>query len=130
VISRLRRLARLRKACAGTTAIEFAILLPAFLLLLLGVVEFGRMIWTQVSLQQAVEAAARCLSVAQCTSSNAPSYAVEQAYGLSVPASDFTVSSPSCGVEVSASYPFGFVVPSLFPWQVTLTAQSCYPLQS
>ena len=114
----------------GTTAIEFAILLPAFLLLFLGVFEFGRIIWTQVTLQQAVQAAARCLAVGQCTSANTATYAAQQTYGLSISANDFTVSTPSCGAEVSASMAYSFAAPNLFPWQLTLTAQSCTPLQT
>jgi Flp pilus assembly protein TadG len=120
---------------SGATAIEFAMLFPVYLLLLLGVVEFGRMFWTQSTLQQAVEAAARCASVnpSTCGSASATAdYAAAQMYGVNIPSSDFTVTSPApaCGNQVTASVPFSFIVSALFPWNVTLTAQSCFPLQS
>jgi Flp pilus assembly protein TadG len=114
----------------GTSALEFALLLPVFLLLFFGAIEFGRMIWTQVTLQQAVQAAARCVSVGSCTVGDAPSYASQQTYGLDVSSGAFTATSPSCGIEVSANLPFTFILSALFPWSVTLTAQSCYPMQS
>jgi Flp pilus assembly protein TadG len=44
---------------AGAAAVEMAIVLPLFLLFMLGVVETGRLFWYQVSLRQAVEQTAR-----------------------------------------------------------------------
>src|SRR5260370_782168 len=77
----LTRLARSRDAAS---AVEMAILFPAFLLLLLGICEFGRALWTQASLQYAVGAAARCASISSSQCSDVPSYAATQAYGLYV----------------------------------------------
>jgi len=54
------RLVGLAKAGDGATAVETAIVLPAFLLLLFAVIEGGLLFWTQSTLQFAVEAAARC----------------------------------------------------------------------
>jgi Flp pilus assembly protein TadG len=120
----------LHNARGGTAAVEMAILLPAFLTVLLGIVEFGRLVWTQSTLQFAVEAAARCAAVNTTTcsgTSTTQTYAASEAYGLSIPSTDFTVSIPSCGEEVSIAYSFSFVVPALFPWTITLNAQSCHP---
>jgi Flp pilus assembly protein TadG len=110
-------------------------LFPVYLLMLLGVVEFGRVLWTQSTLQQAVEAAARCASVdpSLCGSPSATAdYAASQMAGFSVSSSIFSVPDPppSCGNEVTASLPFTFILPTLFPWAPTLTAQSCFPIQS
>jgi Flp pilus assembly protein TadG len=44
---------------AGSTAVEFALILPAMALFILGLFEFGRLFWTQNMLQFAVEEAAR-----------------------------------------------------------------------
>ncbi len=126
---------RLFSSRRGATAIEFAMLFPVYLLMLMGVVEFGRLLWTQSTLQQAVEAAARCASVdpTTCGSPSATaSYAASQMAGFSVSASIFTVPNPppSCGNEVTASMPFTFVLQTLFPWTPTLSAQSCFPIQS
>jgi Flp pilus assembly protein TadG len=118
----------------GTAAVEFAILLPVFLTFLYGIVEFGRLMWTQTALQFAVEGAARCYAIdTTCTSaSTTQNYASQQVFGLTVPSSAFLASNgagTSCGgYEVQVSdYPFSFVVPNLFPWTITVNAQSCHP---
>jgi Flp pilus assembly protein TadG len=120
----------LLKAREGTTAVETAIVLPAFLLLLLGLIECGILFWTQSSLQFAVEAAARCAVVNSTLCGNTSaiqSYAASQVTGLTVASSSFSVGQPSCGYLVSISYPFSFVDPNLFPWSIMLNAQSCHP---
>jgi Flp pilus assembly protein TadG len=114
----------------GGSAVEFSLIAPAFLLLLFGVAEFGRLLWTQSALHFAVEEAARCATVDtnNCGSTSAvQSYAVARAAGLGLQNSVFSLSSPSCGNQVSASYPFAFVMSTLFPYSITLTAQSCFP---
>lgn len=130
------RLARLCRCDAGTTIIETAMLLPLFLLMFLGIVEFGRAMWMETTLQDAVEAAARCAVVTPSTCDNAAdtqSYAVTQVSGFTVASSAFTATlSTTCGTgvsgsQVSVSLPFSFVVPNLLPWSITLTAQSCHP---
>ena len=124
------RLVASAKACDGTTAVETAIVLPVFLLLLFAVIEAGLIFWTQSTLQFAVEAAARCAVVdtTNCGSTSAiQTYAASQAIGMTVSSSLFTVSTPSCGHQVSIAYPFGFIVSGLFPGTMTLNAQSCHP---
>ncbi len=130
-----RALTRLARSRDAASAVEMAILFPAFLLLLLGICEFGRALWTQASLQYAVGAAARCASISSSQCSNVPAYAATQAYGLSIPSSDFTyTASASCGIsgytagfQVTVSYPFTPMVPQLVPLSVTLSAQACHP---
>lgn len=127
---------------------EFALLLPLLLIFMLGIMEFGRALWTQTSLQYAVDAAARCAAVNPSQCANVPSYAANNAPGLSLSSSVFTyTASVSCGIsgytggaQVTASYAFQTVVdlsglfrliPGLAggtnPLQVTLSAQSCHP---
>ena len=123
------------RECGGATAIETAILFPVFLMLLLGIGEFGRALWTQTALQYAVGAAARCAAVTPSSCSNVPSYAATQAWGLSIPSGDFTyTANASCGIsgytggaQVTVSYPFTPLVPKLVPISVTLSARSCHP---
>ena len=125
-------LARLWRGNDGATIIEIAILLPTFLLFLLGICEFGRVLFTQASLQYAVEAAARCSVInasGTCNSTAATkTYAAGEAFGLSIPTSTFTVSGGCSGtMTITASYSFAFIVPQLFPWTPTLTAKSAFP---
>jgi Flp pilus assembly protein TadG len=120
----------------GAVAIEYALILPILLLLVLGTMDVGRLLWTYTALSHAAEAAARCAAVNTTTCGNDAqirTYATSQAWGLNVSASDFTVSKPSCGVQIKATYDFAFIVP-WFPQfggtplgTITLDATACYP---
>lgn len=130
LIGTRKQLVGLSVACDGAAAVETAIVLPAFLLLLFAVVEAGLLFWTQTTLQFAVEAAARCATVntTVCGSTSAiQSYAAAQAAGMTVSSASFNVSQPSCGNQVSISYTFSFIDTALFPGTITLNAQSCHP---
>jgi Flp pilus assembly protein TadG len=121
-------LARFARNIRAAAAMEFALTAPAFLLLLVGIVEFGLLFWTQLGLQHGTEMAARCarINAALCGSDTAiQQFAAQQALGLSIPSSTFTVSSPACGRQVSANYQFDFIAP--YFGSITLTAQSCFP---
>ena len=124
------RLAALAKACDGTTAVETGLVLPAYLLFLFAVIEGGLLFWTQSTLQFAVEAAARCavVNTTLCGSTSAiQGYAAGQATGMTITSTSFNVSQPSCGYQVSISYPFSFIATELFSGTITLKATSCHP---
>jgi Flp pilus assembly protein TadG len=115
----------------GSVAVEFAIAFPFVLLAVVGLMEFGRIIWSQTTLDYAVEAAARCAAIdlGECGSAAAiENFAASAAAGLPVGAANFAVASAGCGVEITGTMPFEFAVPALFPFSLTLTAQACYPV--
>lgn len=112
----------------GASAVEFGLILPALLMLLLGGMETGRALWTQNALNFAVEQAARCASIDQnnCgTTTQVQSYAAAAA-GAGFASSTFSVATAACGNVVSASYPIQLHIPFVGT-ALTLTAQSCYP---
>jgi Flp pilus assembly protein TadG len=125
------KLARIAPDERAASALEFALIAPAFFLFIFGIIELGLVFWTQVGLQHGAEMAARCASInTKLCLTNNPStiatYATQQAYGLTLPASTFSYSVAACGNQVSATYSFEFVgLPNLGP--LTLTAQSCFP---
>ncbi|MGQ0684365.1 TadE/TadG family type IV pilus assembly protein [Bradyrhizobium sp.] len=113
------------------SALEFALIAPVFFLFIFGIIELGLLYWTQLGLQHGAEMAARCATVNRtlCPSGNATAitqYALQQAYGLSLPSTTFVYSTPACGNQVSASYTFQF--PEIFNLSpLILRAQACYP---
>ena len=114
----------------GSVAVEYGLVLPALLLLVLGVIDTGRLVWTQTTLDRAVEAAARCGAIDTVKCATAPavqSYAVGEAFGVSIESSAFTVTTASCGVSVSVTYPFKLIIPWIARTDLTLTAKACYP---
>src|SRR5262249_57738689 len=94
----------------------------------LGIMEFGRLMWTKNALNFAVEDAARCAAINSTlcgTQSLMQSYATNRS-GYAFPTADFTLSTPSCGTQVSATYPFTLLVP-MVTYSVSLTSSYCYP---
>lgn len=129
------RHARDRLRRIGAAAIEYALILPAVLMVIFGLMDTGRLLWSFTTLSRAVEAAARCAAVntTQCgTASQIQGFAVSEAWGMTITASAFTVSTESCGIKVTGNYDFEFVMPGfnvVVPTgTITLTASSCYPV--
>jgi Flp pilus assembly protein TadG len=113
----------------GATAVEFSITAPVFFLILFAIIEGGLLLWTQLGLQHGAEMAARCAGINKtlCGNNNAiANVAAQQAYGLNLPASTFTVSAAACGITVTANYQFSFIT-NYFGPTIDLTAQSCFP---
>ena len=118
------------KAEGGSSAIEFAMTAPIFLALVFGAIEMGLVLWTQFGLQYGSEAAARCASIdaTDCgTPDQVASYAASHALGLSLPSSVFSLSTASCGNQVSANYTYRFYTFFFGKPSVTLAAKSCFP---
>lgn len=118
--------------------LEYGLLLPAFIMLILASMDGARLIWTYTTLHRAVEASARCAAVntALCgTASQISQRAASEAWGLPVTAEAFSALVQSCGAQVTANYPFSFLIPWLgtadpetAPGTITLTVSACYPL--
>src|SRR6266516_2711783 len=94
----------------GAMAAEFAVLFPALVGTLLGI------IWASLL---AYSAESRCASA-----SAAQSYAQSRYYGANVPT--FTASTSSCGHQVSATVNVAFSL-ALASWKVPLSATACFP---
>jgi Flp pilus assembly protein TadG len=141
----------------GATAVEFALVVPMFFMLVFGAIEFGRVLWTKQALQQTAIAGARCMAIAQasnasqntgsCASSGAYSSSntntyienVASGWGLSLTASNISlntsVSSGGCAglSQVTLTSTFNSVVPQIVQLAAggtTLTATACYPNNS
>jgi Flp pilus assembly protein TadG len=121
----------------GSIAVEYAIVLPALLMFLLGLVDAGRLFWSYTTLSRSVAAASRCAAVdtINCrTAAAVQSYAAVQAWGLGLASSAFTVTTAACGTQVQGTMVFGFVTPWFYvaaPFgasnTLTLSAAACYP---
>ncbi len=111
----------------GAAALEYGIIMPVLLLLLLGIMDMGRLMWIYAGLNRGVEAAARCAAVntTTCgTTAQIQGVAASEVWGTSVPSSIFSVSTPSCGIQVSASYNFRFFTLGLA--SITLAPSACF----
>ena len=132
----------------GVTAAEFAILMPVLLAMLLGIFEYGRMLWTQQGMQALAAVTARCVAIASTACATPTSYAANlggtfgvgslTASGVSVvntPALQTNASacSPATSdvvfTQVTLTLTFDSPAAGLLPGlNRTLTAQACYPI--
>lgn len=126
----------------GAAAVEFALLLPVLLLLVFGIIDFGRALNAQVTLTQAAREGARLAALNQ---PNVVSRTQAAATGLSPVTVTVTSSCPTGagqGVDavVHTSYSFSFVTPvgavaglfggSGFGSPITLSAQGEMPCET
>jgi Flp pilus assembly protein TadG len=117
----------------GTSAVEFALTLPLFILMVLGVWQLGYGMWAQFGLQHGAEMATRCMAVNPTVCGNiditgTQSYAASQSYGLNPSPTIFAVSTQVCGNQVSADYTVSPVVANIGSYNIpalTLHAQAC-----
>jgi Flp pilus assembly protein TadG len=112
----------------GASALEFALVLPAFLLLVVGGINAALMVFTLASMHFAVEAGARCASVQTTVCVDAPStVAFTQAKDFSPAAQPtFTYSTAGCGHTVTGTATFVFNI-GLAQTNVPLSASACFP---
>ncbi len=125
---------------------EFALILAPMLMLMLGGMDYSRLLWTREALQQTAIVGARCVGLPQTGCSAAGVYNATNAttfiesaaatWSITLPASGISVStSTTCGgvggfSQVSLTYAFQTVVPGLLPMLAggdTLTATACFP---
>jgi Flp pilus assembly protein TadG len=149
-------LSQLHRARKAVAALEFALLATPLLLLVLGTLEFGRLMWFREALQMTANEGARCMGVvaASCASSGAydgpttTTYieSVANNWGISLVGANVTLVRPSTNTnclptlttpvtpmsEVTINYTFQTAIPQLLNMLVgkSLTAHACFPNSS
>jgi Flp pilus assembly protein TadG len=117
---------------SANAMIQFAMILPAFLLLLFGTFEFGRLLWLQNAMHFAVEQAARCAVVNStlCGSNSTTASYAASVSGANIPSSAFTLDTTktTCtyGYIVTGDYTIALMIP-YFRVSHRMMAQSCFP---
>jgi len=112
----------------GTTAVEFAIIAPVFLLLVLGTIGVCFALFLVGSLHFAVEDGARCAAVkATICPDAATTIAYTQSHYLGPNVSPtFTYAAATCGQSVSASVSYSMNV-GFRTFVIPISATACFP---
>ncbi len=112
----------------GTTAVEFAIIAPVFIALLIGTIALCVALFLIGSLHFAVEDGARCASVKTTICSDAATtvaYTQSRYFGPDV-SPTFTYAAAACGNSVSASISYSMDV-GFKTFVVPISATACFP---
>ena len=130
---------RLLRDVTGVTAVEFALVAPAFLMFMFLIIDGARMAWTYQTLQEVATHSARCaaLGVTGCkTSAEVKLYARTRAANAQVALAESAVSLDAnvmCSniggmtrVTISSSYQ-GATTKLLPSKLTTLDTESCFP---
>jgi len=137
---------KMRQRQDGASAVEFALIMPLFIPLLLGVCEYARFAWTYEAVQEAAVAGARCVGMTlnACSvngvydQSNAVAFIQSEAqnWGVTIPSANVRISTATTcnGVsgfsQVQLSYTFQSFVPALIDFLSTgqvITGAACFP---
>jgi Flp pilus assembly protein TadG len=112
----------------GTTAVEFAIIAPVFILLLLGTTGLCLVLFLIGSLHYAVEDGARCASVkTTICSDSATTIAYTQSHYLGPNVSPtFTYASAACGNSVTGSVTYSMNI-GFKTFVIPISATACFP---
>ncbi|WP_082652790.1 TadE/TadG family type IV pilus assembly protein [Aureimonas sp. AU12] len=133
----------------GTTAVEFALLVWPFMLLLFGTIEVGRVVWTQTALDKTATTAARCIGIRNenCTQQGtfsrdlAVAFIQQEArsWGIALATSAITVedaascdgapgqSKVSLSTDIFSPLPF---IAKLMAGSEHMQARACFPTQA
>jgi Flp pilus assembly protein TadG len=111
----------------GTTAVEFAIVSPVFIALVIGILYLCLCLFLVGSMHYAVEEGARCASVRTTVCKDATTtvaYAQSRYFGPSSPS--FTYAVAACGNSVSGSINYVAQL-GLTQFTIPIAATACFP---
>jgi Flp pilus assembly protein TadG len=115
-----RRLLRLRRDDEGTTAVEFALIAPVLVALMMGMIEFGLIIFTYTTAGVATRDVARRIATSRIPASSASSTLTPQLPAwvrsfATVAVTQTTPATPSTNIiTVNVSFPAARATPTTF----------------
>ncbi|KKK36318.1 hypothetical protein WQ57_19710 [Mesobacillus campisalis] len=100
------------KSEKGQSLVEFALVLPILILVLFGIVDFGRVFHTYLTIDHAGREAARAASIGK-TGPEAEQVAVNSGGSINLTTAHVNVTTGASGTDarVVIDYPFSFITP-------------------
>ena len=117
-----------KRSDRGAAAVEFALVLPVLVALLLGIIEFGYAMYVQATIAGAAREGARALAINTSSTASAQSVAMQAALPavtlnsseISADSSLCSTANPSAAVTVKINYPYSGIA-GLLPHSITIT---------
>ena len=107
----------------GATIVEFAIVLPLLIMLVFGVIDFGRLAFTQITLNDAVQEGSIYASTHPGETSNIQDRVVGGVDSPQIVKSTVVITCPSDKLKVAVTHQMTTIVPLILPDTFTLTAE-------
>jgi Flp pilus assembly protein TadG len=117
----------------GATAVEFALIAPVVIMLIMGILELGRFFYTRATMQFVCEEAGRWAMMNTSAAESAIKSQAETTASTLGPASKATYTAvieagtPNFA-NIQATYTFDFMIPMINFSDITITAKSRVPL--
>jgi Flp pilus assembly protein TadG len=118
----------LRTNQTGASAVEFALIIPVFIVMLMGGFYTAFAAFTVSNMNHAVEAGARCASVNKtvCSSATATVAFTQTRFLALGTTPTFVASTAACGQKVTGTVNF-LLETGISKLNMPLSAQACYP---
>ncbi len=126
-------LKRLSECRIGTTAVEFALIAPVFILMIAGTLEIGRALWMGGAIKFVAEEAAHKAVVEGATTAELQAYAVTRATEMDLPGATFSTTTETSGgvamlvVNASIAYSPILKLAPIPPLTLSATAKAPAP---
>jgi len=126
-------------ACHGSMAVEFALIGSVFLMVILGIVQGGLLLWAKAAIEESASRAARCTAITSsyCTDPAADVTPLLNGWGVSgiVPSVSVSVASGTTCNNTAGHFSLvtvkstGPVLSNILPAfsNIVLSSSSCYP---
>jgi Flp pilus assembly protein TadG len=123
----MRRARRFLTCSRGSTAVEFALVLPVMVLLAFGGIMINTMMYANIALNFAAQDAARCMAIKTliCPGTSVQTYGSSKYVGPALASLTFTGSAPTCGRQVVATGTYTLRT-GLASVSVPMRATACY----
>jgi hypothetical protein len=104
---------RARRRDRGAAAVEFALVLPVLLLIIFGIIDFGRMLTAKITLTEAAREGARAAALVGSAEASARINAVVAGLDIDEPSIDGCPDppDPTADATVTITYQFQFITP-------------------
>ena len=107
----------------GAALVEFAMIIPLFVVLVFGAIDVGRLLYTRITLHEAVQEGSIYASTNPDDPNGARLRVIDSVDNPMLALADVVVTCPGSAIHVAATHDMDLVTPLWGPSTITLTAE-------